>query len=192
MKKNKNFLIEGNLEKHLQLITSQQNEIILESIKLSKIIINKIKKKNKILICGNGGSASDAQHISTELTVRLAKNRRALPALALTTDTSALTAIGNDFEFNKIFSRQVEALGSKDDLLIAISTSGNSMNVVNALKVAKKNGLTTYGLLGNKGGKCKTHCKNSFIVESSNPSRVQEMHILFYHAFCQLVEDEFS
>lgn len=190
--KAKEFLIEKNLNKHLHLITSQQDEIIKHSVKLSQIVIKKIKKKNKILICGNGGSASDAQHISTELTVRLAKNRKALPAIALTTDTSALTAIGNDFDFNRIFSRQIEAIGSKGDLLIGISTSGNSINVINALKISKKLGINTFGLLGNKGGKCKEFCNNSFIVNDNNPSRIQEIHILFYHAFCQLVEDEFS
>ncbi len=184
-------IINDNINKHIDILLKQNKIIIEKSYSFSQLILKKIKNGQKIMVCGNGGSASDAQHISTELTVRLKKNRAALPALALTTDTSALTAIGNDFNFSKIFSRQIEAVGKKGDILLAISTSGNSQNIIEALKTSKEKKIFTFGLLGNKGGKCKKYCDDYFIVNDSSPSRIQEIHILFYHAFCELVENEF-
>lgn len=165
----KNLIIKKNLENHLSIFLKNSENIEKKAYELSKIIIRQIKKGKKILICGNGGSAADAQHISTELTVRLAKNRKALPALALTTDTSAITATGNDFTFDKIFSRQVEALGKEGDILIAISTSGNSRNIVNAIKIANNKKIFTFGILGNNGGNCKNLCKDNFKIEEKIP-----------------------
>lgn len=180
--------IDSILKQHIKLVRLQKTEIKKKIKIFSEKIINIIESKNKILVAGNGGSAADAQHLSTELTVRLKHNRRALPCIALTTDTSALTAIGNDFNFNKIFSRQIEAIGSAGDLFIAISTSGNSKNIINALKIAKQKKIIIFGILGNNGGEAKKYCDESFIVKSKNASRIQEIHIIFYQLFCEKIE----
>lgn len=142
----------------------------------------------KILVCGNGGSAADAQHFAAELVGRYEKERAGLPAIALTTDTSVLTAVGNDFGFAKIFERQVEALGKKGDLLVAISTSGNSENVLLAAKAAKKRGMLIVTLLGKGGGKMKGIGDVEIIVPSGNTARVQEMHCMVLHLICSAVE----
>ncbi len=142
----------------------------------------------KVLICGNGGSASDAQHIAAELVGRFVAVRRALPAIALTTDTSILTAVSNDFGFETIFSRQVEALGCKGDMLIGLSTSGNSENVIQALKCAKAKGMKTFGLLGADGGRCLPYCDSAIVVGSAEAARVQEVHILIGHILCAETE----
>lgn len=184
--------IDHAIKEHIKILNLQNREIKKKISQISKLIILAIKNKKKILVAGNGGSAADAQHLSTELTVRLKYNRDALPCIALTTDTSALTAIGNDFNFEKIFSRQIEAIGQNDDIFIAISTSGNSKNIINSLKIAKKKKLFCIGLLGNKGGKALNYCDESFVVKSSDPSRVQEIHIIFYQLFCAVIEKEFK
>ena len=183
--------IDHAIKEHIKILNSQKKEIKSKINLFSNIIISKIKSENKILVAGNGGSAADAQHLSTELTVRLKYNGVALPCIALTTDTSALTAIGNDYNFEKIFSRQIEAIGQKNDVFIGISTSGNSKNIINALKIAKKKNVYCLGLLGNKGGEALKYCDESFVVNSSDPSRVQEIHIIFYQLFCAIVEKEF-
>jgi D-sedoheptulose 7-phosphate isomerase len=157
-----------------------------------ELIIKTLKSGNKILICGNGGSASDAQHIAAELTGRFEKERVALPAIALTTDTSALTAIGNDYGFERIFSRQVEALAKEGDLLIAISTSGNSRNVIEAIKSAKDLGCSVLTLTGKGGGEMRTLGDVNIIVPSSVTARVQEIHILIGHIFCGMVDEVFN
>ena len=180
-----------NIRQHEIILKKNKKNILNSTLFFSKIIINAIKNKNKILIAGNGGSASDAQHIATEMTVRLKRNRLGLPFISLATDTSALTAIGNDFHFSKIFSRQIEAIGIEKDIFIAISTSGNSKNIVHALKKAKQKNLVTLGILGNNGGESKKYCDYSFCISEKNPSRVQEIHILFYHNFCEMVEEFF-
>ena len=181
-----------NLEFHIDLINKQKYDISKKIDKFSDLIIKKILSGGILYIAGNGGSAADSQHIATELTVRLAKNRKAIPAIALTTDTSAITAIGNDFSFDKIFSRQIEANVKSKDVLLLISTSGNSINIIQALKVAKKRKIQTLLLLGNNGGKAKKLSKYSIIVNSSNPSRVQEVHILIYHSICEILEQYFE
>jgi len=150
--------------------------------------LNALNNGNKILFFGNGGSASDAQHLATELTVRFTENRRALPALSLTTDTSALTAIGNDFGFDFIFSRQVEALGNEGDVAIGISTSGTSVNILKALTAAREQGLVTVGLTGKDGGKMPEYCDVTLIVPSQITARIQEMHILLGHMLCGAIE----
>ncbi|MCT7909793.1 D-sedoheptulose 7-phosphate isomerase [Arcobacter lacus] len=158
----------------------------------SKIAVETLKNGNKILLCGNGGSAADAQHFAAELTGRYKTERRGLPGIALTTDTSALTAIGNDYGYDRVFDRQVEALASKGDLLIGISTSGNSTNVINALKVAKELDCKTIGLTGRDGGKMNELCDINLVVPSNDTPRIQEMHILFEHTICQIIDNELS
>ncbi len=147
---------------------------------------------NKLLLCGNGGSAADCQHIATELMIRLSHHiqRPALPAIALTTDTSNLTAGGNDIGFENIFARNVEGLGSKGDALIAISTSGNSRNIIKAVEMAHKKGMKIIGLLGGDGGKLKPIVDLPIVIPSSNVQRIQEGHITVAHIICELVEDE--
>jgi D-sedoheptulose 7-phosphate isomerase len=140
----------------------------------------------------DGGSAADAQHIAAELTGRYKTERRGLPGIALTTDTSALTAIGNDYGYDRVFDRQVESLANKGDLIIGISTSGNSVNVVSALKLGKQIGCKTLGLSGRDGGSMNEVCDINLIVPSNNTPRIQEMHILFGHTICQIIDDEFS
>lgn len=144
----------------------------------------------KILFFGNGGSAADAQHLATELAVRYVKDRAPIAALALTTDTSALTAAGNDMGFEKIFARQIEALGAKGDIAIGISTSGNSPNVIEGLKAARAKGLITAGLTGRDGGKMKNACDILLIVPSETTARIQEMHITLGQMLCGALEQK--
>jgi D-sedoheptulose 7-phosphate isomerase len=143
-----------------------------------------IRNGGKILFCGNGGSASDAQHLATELTVRYIKNRPAIAAIALTTDTSALTAIGNDIGFEYLFSRQIEAIGKQGDLLIGISTSGNSPNVIEAFKIARKMGITAVLFGGKGGGPALEHADIALVVPSNTTGRIQEMHITLGQMLC--------
>lgn len=152
--------------------------------------VKAIQRGGKLLLFGNGGSAADAQHIATELTVRFKKDRRPIPAIALTTDTSALTAIGNDFGFEHLFSRQVEALCSSGDIVIGISTSGNSENVIRGIQAAKKIGATTVALGGGDGGRMKELADHVIIVPSTVTARIQEMHITIGHMLCGAIEQE--
>lgn len=149
-----------------------------------------IKNGGKILFFGNGGSAADAQHLATELTIRYVKDRPPIAAIALTTDTSSLTAAGNDFGFDHIFSRQIEALGNKGDVAIAISTSGKSPNIINALRTARQKGLVTSGLSGRDGGAMPNLCDIMVIVPSQETARIQEMHILLGHLLCGALEQK--
>ena len=151
----------------------------------------RLKRGCRVLVCGNGGSAADAQHMAAELSGRFVKERRALAGIALTTDTSALTAIGNDYGFDRVFSRQVEALGRPGDLLIGISTSGNSPNVILAVEAAKGLGMRTLGLLGRDGGKLKGLVDDALIVPSTVTARIQEVHQMIYHFWCEAVEQHF-
>ncbi len=151
-------------------------------------IAKRLKEGRKILLCGNGGSAADCQHIAAELVGRFTLERRALPAIALTTDTSVLTALANDYSFDRIFERQVEALGEEGDVLIGISTSGNSKNVINAVNRAKEKGLLTVGFLGKDGGELAKICHHSFIVRSHSTPRIQEVHITLGHVLCDFIE----
>ncbi len=151
-------------------------------------LINAVNGDHKILFCGNGGSAADAQHLAAELVAKLKYRRRAIPALALTTDTSLLTAIANDDDFSDIFARQVEAFGKADDILIGISTSGNSANVIKAVEKAKQQSLTTIILSGKNGGQLKELADLSIIVPSDNTQRIQECHIAVGHILCDIIE----
>jgi D-sedoheptulose 7-phosphate isomerase len=148
-----------------------------------------LKAGGKLLICGNGGSAADAQHFAAEMIGRLSRERSAIPAIALTTDTSIITAVANDYSIAEIFRRQVEGLGCAGDVLVAISTSGNSENVVQAVEAAREKQMTTIGLLGRDGGRLARLTDAALIVPSSSSQRVQEVHITVIHAWCGLVED---
>ncbi len=152
----------------------------------------RLRRGCKIMVCGNGGSAADAQHLAAELSGRYLKERRALAGVSLTTDTSALTAIGNDYGFDFIFSRQVEALGRPGDLLIAISTSGNSANIIRAVESAKHLGVRSLGLLGRDGGKLKALVDDALVVPSTVTARIQEVHQMVYHFWCELLDERFE
>lgn len=154
------------------------------------LVTNTLKRDGRIFLCGNGGSAADAQHLAAEYLIRLKKNinRRAFPAISLAMDTSTLTACGNDLGFSNIFSRNLEALGKKNDLLIALSTSGNSLNVLKALKLSQKMKLKSIALLGSKGGKMKGIANTEIIIPSSNVARIQESHIFLGHLIFELAE----
>ena len=143
-----------------------------------------------IFWCGNGGSAADSQHLAAELVGRFKNNRRALRSVALSTDSSVISCIANDFSYDDVFSRQLEALGKPGDALVGISTSGNSINVINALKIARQMGITAVALLGKEGGEAKNHADLSLVVDSSSTARIQEMHILIGHTLCEIIEQE--
>lgn len=155
-------------------------------------IIKTFKSGKKLMLCGNGGSAADAQHMAAEFVVRFKINRNALAALSLTTDTSNLTATGNDFDFEHIFSRQIEALGLPGDILLMFSTSGNSKNLVKAVESAKKIGVKTIALLGKDGGVLKDLVDTALVVNASDTARIQEVHSLSMHILCEIVEAECS
>jgi D-sedoheptulose 7-phosphate isomerase len=158
---------------------------------MSNQITEIIKNGNKIMLCGNGGSAADAQHLAAEMLVRLRpmNNRKGVAAIALAQDTSTITACGNDFGYDQIYKRMIESLGKEGDCLIAITTSGNSKNVILAMKAAKIMGIKVYGFLGSGGGKALEFCDEAFVVPSDNTGRVQEVHITAGHALMECVED---
>jgi D-sedoheptulose 7-phosphate isomerase len=170
-------------------IKDQLADDILNAVDL---LSNGYRAGSKLLLCGNGGSAADCQHIATELMIRLSHHikRPALPAIALTTDSSNLTAGGNDIGFENVFARSVEGLGNKGDVLLAISTSGNSPNVVKAAEMAHNKGMKVIGFLGGSGGKLKDIVDLPIIIPSSNVQRIQEGHITIAHIICELVEDK--
>ena len=171
------------------------NNIDGNDLKVLNLLCREAKKaikKNKILFCGNGGSAADAQHLATELVVKYKKKRKAIPAIALTTDTSILTAIGNDYDFKNIFSRQIEAIGRRGDIIILITTSGNSENLIEAAKMAKKKRLKIFCFAGNNGGKLKKFCKNCIIIKSKSTSLIQVVEIFLGQIFCNEIERDIS
>jgi D-sedoheptulose 7-phosphate isomerase len=149
-----------------------------------------IANGGKILIMGNGGSAADSQHIAAEIVGRFKKERKGLPAIALTTDTSIITSVGNDYGYHYIFARQVEALCRPEDLVIGITTSGNSANVVNAIEAANAIGATTVGMTGGTGGKLNALCKYNIVIPSNVTARIQEAHIFVGHSLCEILESD--
>ncbi|HNV87103.1 MAG TPA: D-sedoheptulose 7-phosphate isomerase [Candidatus Omnitrophota bacterium] len=151
-----------------------------------------LKRGNKILLCGNGGSAAEAQHIAAELVGRFKRERKGLPAISLTTDTSILTALANDYSFDGVFARQVEALGRDGDFLFLLTTSGNSKNCVLACETAKKRGIRTVAFTGSTGGKLKNMADRCFCVPSQVTAHIQESHLAVLHALCDRIEEEFS
>ncbi len=170
----------------------KNDEIKKNLLNISKSATDCIKDGNKLIFAGNGGSASDAQHLVADLVGRFEKERRGLPAISLVTNISSITAISNDYSFDDIFSRQVEALGNKGDIFFALSTSGNSKNIINALKIAKKKSLLTIGLTGIKKGIINSFCDYLIEIPSHNTARIQEGHILIGHILCGLIEKNFS
>ena len=185
-------IIQSEFEKHIHT-SSQTLSIISEDIEKAAILcIESLKNNNKILICGNGGSAADSQHIAAELVSRYKTERQGLAAIALTTDTSILTAIGNDYGYDKIFSRQIEALASPNDVVIGISTGGTSKNVINAFLEAKKNDCKLIGFSGRGGGEFNELCDVNIIIPSQDTPRIQEMHIFVGHTICHLIDLSFK
>ena len=181
----------------IKTIMTESSNLILNSVSLSEKItesINEItkclKRGNKIILFGNGGSAADAQHIAAEFIGRFQKERNSFPALSLTTDSSIITSLANDYSYNIVFSRQCESLVSKGDVVIGISTSGKSKNVEEGIKTAKKKGAITIGLLGGDGGTIKNSTDISIVVSSTNTARIQEVHRVIYHIICDVVENE--
>lgn len=177
--------ISENIKVHKNLLIIKKNVD-----KAIERIFNCLDGGNKVLICGNGGSAADAQHLAAEFLIRLKpkNNRRAFPVISLSQDTSTITACGNDLGFSNIFSRNLSALGNQGDLLIAISTSGNSLNILKVLKQAKKQNISSISFLGNLGGKAKKLCDLNLIVKSNNTARIQEAHIFLGHFIFEQVE----
>jgi len=157
-------------------------------VEAGRVAADAMKHGHKLLVCGNGGSAADSQHLVAEFVSRLTVDRPALRAIALTTDTSILTAVGNDYAYENVFERQVEALGQKGDVLLAISTSGNSPNCIKALRLARKLGIHTIAYTGNGGGKMKPEADINVIIPSSVTMNIQESHLALEHIFCMLVE----
>lgn len=176
-----------NLRQHLALF--QRLDALGPSVaEASRLISQSLQAGGKLMICGNGGSAADSQHIAAEFTGRFIEDRKPLAALALSTDTSALTCIGNDYSFDEVFARQVAGLGRPGDVLIGISTSGNSKNVIRAVAEARSLGMITIGLLGRDGGQLAALCDHSVSVPSMVTARIQEAHILIGHTICGAVE----
>lgn len=184
-------LIEQRFLEHLAVADAVLHSGIIAQI---EVIAAEIKKAlasgNKVLFCGNGGSAADSQHLAAEFVGRFQKERRGLPAIALTVDTSILTAVGNDYGYEKVFVRQVEALAKPGDVLVGISTSGNSANVVEAVELAKSMGVYCVGMTAAGGGKMAALCDQCIAVPAKVTARAQEMHILIGHILCELVDGE--
>ena len=182
----------GTISLVTDLTKTNLHDLSDEINKTANLIITAINKNRKIIIIGNGGSAADAQHIAAEFLGRYKLKRKSIPAIALTSNSSTTTAIANDYDFSDIFSRQCESLVSKGDVVIGISTSGNSENVVKGLRTSSKNGGLTIGLLGNKGGKIKNIVDVSLIVKDTSTPRIQEAHRVIYHIICEIVEEELA
>lgn len=183
-------LIRAEVAESLRVKKEFFDESTADVIRAARLIIEAMRAGGKLLVCGNGGSAADSQHIAAELAFRMGRERRSLPAVALTTDSSLLTAIGNDLSFEQLFARQLRALGRPGDVVLLISTSGNSQNIVVAASEARQIGLTTIGLLGSDGGRVAGLVDLALIVRHRATPRVQEVHLLIEHLICQLVEDE--
>jgi len=166
------------------------DELLNKILEVSKECVKLYKNSKKTILAGNGGSAADAQHIAAEMVGRYGFDRPSLPSLALTTDTSALTAIGNDYGYDKVFSRQLEGMGQDGDLFIGISTSGNSQNIINAFHSAKEKNIKTVALVGKDGGEMAKIADISLIVPSNSTPRIQESHILIGHIICDIIEKE--
>jgi D-sedoheptulose 7-phosphate isomerase len=184
--------IQISLEQHLGVIAATSSECADSITKCAAIISETFKSGKKVLICGNGGSAADAQHIAAEFVGRYEAERRALPAIALTTDTSALTALANDYEFERVFSRQVDALALEGDCLIAISTSGSSPNVISAVMTARRRGCRVIGMTGSMGKKLASLCDACLIIPSDRTARIQEAHITVAHIWCEIIDAHYA
>lgn len=181
-------LIQQRINEHIALAEQLYNKHSEQLVQAANLMAYALKTGRKILFCGNGGSAADAQHLAAEFVGRFVLEREGMPAIALTTDTSIMTAVGNDYGFDKIFARQVQALGQSEDVLLAFSTSGNSPNVLEAIKVARLKGIPCIGFTGHGGGKMATECDICIAVDSKITARTQEMHILMGHILCEILD----
>jgi D-sedoheptulose 7-phosphate isomerase len=179
--------LDVHLQEHLALFR-HLSSLEESTERVAEAIVHALRSGNKLMLCGNGGSAADSQHLAAEFTGRFVKDRRPLAALALSTDSSALTCIANDYSFDDVFARQVMGIGRPGDCLLAISTSGNSRNVIRAVESARATGIRTLGLLGRDGGQLKGFCDLSLVVPSSTTARIQEAHIFIGHTLCAMVE----
>ena len=175
-----------------KLKIASDNEFLVELERIGNRMITVLKMGGKILIAGNGGSAADAQHFVAELAGKFIYERKGLPAIALTTNSSIITAIGNDFGYEYIFSRQVEGLGQQGDIFVGISTSGNSQNLIQAMQSAQNIGITTVGLLGKDGGLMKELCNLKLIVPTQSTQHIQEAHIMIIHELCAIIDNAFK
>ncbi|MBM3269291.1 MAG: D-sedoheptulose 7-phosphate isomerase [Candidatus Sericytochromatia bacterium] len=180
--------VRTSLETARQLLDRTSREAAGSIVAAADRLVAAFAASNKVLLCGNGGSAADAQHLAAELVSRFRVERRALPAIALTTDSSILTAIANDYDYERVFARQVEALGQPGDILVGISTSGNSRNVVAAMRIARDRGMCRIALLGSGGGAAAALADLAIVVSSADTPRIQEAHIAIGHILCELVE----
>ena len=183
-------IINKSFVSHLDAV-KRTHELFSESlVSIGKLLAETLKNGGTLFWCGNGGSAADSQHLAAELVGRFKKNRRALRSVALTTDSSVLTCVANDYCYDDVFSRQLEALGREGDVLIAITTSGNSKNVLRVLQTAKEAGIVTIALLGKDGGSAKELADHALVIPSDSTARIQEGHILIGHILCELIEQE--
>ena len=192
MKKNFSQFFSDKIQENISVKKKLDNLIIKKKIlQCINVMHNSLSSDGKILLCGNGGSAADAQHLAAEFLVRLRPdvNRKSFPAIALAMDVSTITACANDYSFNNLFSRNLDAIGKKNDILVALSTSGNSKNILDVLKMAKKKGIFSVAFLGNSGGKAKNLADLSIIVPSKSTARIQEAHIFLGHIIFEQVED---
>ena len=181
-------LINESVRTFTNISKDQHQVVLIENI--TNTIINAFKSDNKLLLCGNGGSAADAQHIAAELSGRFEIDRKPLNAEALHVNSSFVTAVANDYGYEEIYSRMVEAIGKNGDILLALSTSGNSKNIIRAIEKANSLGLITIGFSGNDGGAMQNLCKYNLIIPSDNTARIQEAHILVGHIICKLIEQK--
>ena len=182
--------IESMIQENIETNKLVSEKSLSQIEKAANLVIGALKNNKKILIAGNGGSAAMSSHIAAEFTGRYKLERRGLPAIALTTELAAITAIGNDYGFERIFERQIEALGNDGDILIILSTSGNSKNLIKAVELAKKLNIHVIGLLGKDGGKLKNTSSAEIIVPSNSTPRIQEAHLMILHIICEIVENK--
>lgn len=185
-----NCIIEKRFLGHQEVISKTHEAVKEQIFAVTLTIVSSLKKGGTLYWCGNGGSAADSQHLAAELIGRFSKNRRALRSIALTTDSSVLTCVANDFDFDQIFSRQLEGLACESDVLVGLSTSGNSSNILKVFQKAKSMGVTTIGLLGGSGGTALNVVDHALVIPSRCTSHIQEAHILIGHILCELIEKE--
>ena len=185
------MIIDNNFSEHLEVLNNSKglNDRI---IKFSQLINQALNNGNKIIWCGNGGSAADSMHLSTELIGRYKSNRKSLSSISLSSDSVAITCIANDFGYENIFSRQIEGLGESGDVLVCLTTSGNSLNIIKAIKVAKSMNVKTILMSGNKGGKCSGLSDLELIIPSQSTARIQEIQIFIGHIICDYIEENFK
>ncbi|MBI2610917.1 SIS domain-containing protein [Candidatus Kaiserbacteria bacterium] len=187
----KQVLFTAVFERHREVVEKSMQQTLPDVEHGGALLFAALKAKRKVLVCGNGGSAADSQHFAAELVGRFAKKRKALPAIALTVDSSALTAIANDWDFEYVFARQVEALGRVGDVLVALTTSGRSKNVLAAIRVARKKKMRVIVLTGEKGKALRASTDVCIVIPSGETARIQEMHELTFHAWCEFLERKF-